>query len=73
MVKIKRRLSEHEEFKIMGLVLDKFLWLGTVFAGLGLYNIVVGRPSEGVMFIASGIVFAALFGWLVVREFEQMR
>lgn len=73
MIKIKRRLSEHEEFEIMRLVLDKFLWLGTAFAGLGLYNIVVGRPQEGVLFIGAGIVFAALFGWIAVKEFEQMR
>ena len=73
MVKIKRRLSEHEEFEIMRLVLDKFLWLGAIFAGVGLYSFVLGKWNEGIMFIVLGIVFSALFGWIVIKEFEQLR
>ena len=34
---MKRRLSEQQEFEIMKIVLDKFLWLGFGIMAYGLY------------------------------------
>ena len=75
----KRRLSDQEEFKIMGLVLDKFLWVGAAMFFWGLFVIITraGRTMpplvEGLLFILGGAALAAVFGWIIVKEFEMIR
>ncbi len=73
MAKIKRRLTHSEEFDIMRLVLDKFLWLGTAFIGWGLYKSIQESFNAGVWFIGAGAVIMLLFAWIIVSEFEQIR
>jgi len=73
MAKIKRRLTHSEEFDIMRLVLDKFLWLGTAFVGWGLYKSIATTFMEGLWYIATGAVIMLVFAWIIVSEFEQMR
>ena len=73
MSKMKRRLSEHQEFEIMKLVLDKFLWLGFIIMGFGLcQTFAVGIPI-GLMWMAAGAVVLILFMILVVKEYEMVR
>ena len=69
----KRRLSESEEFDIMKLVLDKFLWLSTALMGWGLYVIITTGDSAGMWFIGIGAVVMLLFAWIIIREFEHVR
>ncbi len=69
----KRRLTEHEEFELMKIVLDKFLWLGIIFAGFGLYRLLTGETGQGVIFILVGFVLMILFAWIIKKEFEQLR
>ena len=71
--KQKKRLSEHEEFEIMKIVLDKFLWLGTALMGFGLYTAITGTFLDGVYSIATGAVLMLLFAWLIIREFKLIR
>lgn len=71
--KIKRILTEGEEFEIMKLVLDKFLWLGTGLFGWGLYVAITETFDASLYFILSGIVFMFLFSWIIVKEFEHRR
>lgn len=73
MARIKRRLTSSEEFDIMKLVLDKFLWIGTALMGWGLYQSILGASTDGLYFILAGAVVLALFGVMIVREFEQIR
>ncbi len=73
MAKIKRRLTHSEEFDIMKLVLDKFLWLGTAFIGWGLYKSITTTFQEGAWFIASGATIMLLFAWIIISEFERLR
>ena len=73
MPKIKRRLTHSEEFDIMKLVLDKFLWLGTAFVGWGLYISIANTFLEGVWYIVAGALIMLAFAWVVIREFEQLR
>jgi hypothetical protein len=73
MAKIKRRLTHDEEFQVMKLVLDKFLWLGTAFVGWGLYQSIINTFQDGLWFIVSGAVIMLAFAWIVLREFEQHR
>ncbi len=71
---MKKRLTQSEEFEIMKLVLDKFLWLGTAVMGFGLYKIFsTGIITEGVYYIISGILVLVLFMVLIVKEYEMIR
>ena len=69
----KKRLSEHEEFEIMKIVLDKFLWLGTALMGFGLYKAITTTPQDGMWYAAAGAILMILFAWLIIREFELVR
>ena len=73
MAKVKRRLTHEEEFSIMKLVLDKFLWLGTAFVGIGLYTSIVNTFREGLWFIIAGAIIMLVFAWIIISEFEQLR
>jgi len=73
MKKVKRRLSEHEEFEVMKLVLDKFLWIGAALMGWGLFVSLRQSFQEGFWYILSGALVMLVFAWVVVREFEQLR
>lgn len=69
----KRRLDANEEFQIMKLVLDKFLWLGTGIAAFGLYVAFSSGFSEAIVYLAAGFIFFLLFAWIIIKEFEAIR
>jgi hypothetical protein len=71
----KKQLSEQQEFEIMKLVLDKFLWLGFGIMALGFYVAVLGDQSivKGVTFLVSGAILLVLFLVLIVREYEIIK
>jgi hypothetical protein len=73
MTKIKRRLTHSEEFEIMKLVLDKFLWLGVAFVGWGLYRSIAATFNEGIWYIGAGAVIMLIFAWIILSEFERLR
>jgi hypothetical protein len=74
--KIKRHLTKEEEFEILKLVLDKFLWVGVIIMGLGVYrlltvtNVSVG---ENLLVLFAGVVIMLLFSWLLIREYNFMK
>lgn len=70
---LKRRLAGHEEFEIMKLVLDKFLWLGTALMGWGLYRSLAVSFQDGIWYIATGALIMLVFAWVIIKEFEQIR
>ncbi len=69
----KRRLSQSEEFEIMRLVLDKFLWVGTILMVYGLYVSIARTFNEGFYFILGGAIVMLVFAWIIIKEFEQVR
>lgn len=69
----KRHLSHSEEFEIMKIVLDKFLWLGTGLFGFGLYQVIASDFNNGLWFILAGVLVMIVFAWFVVKEFERLR
>ena len=72
--KIKKRLSQSEEFEIMKLVLDKFLWLATAIIGYGFYlSATKGFTANAIGFLVTGIVLFGLFIWLIVGEYEIVK
>lgn len=71
---MKRRLTAAEEFEIMKLVMDKFLWLGFGIMAYGLYVILsLGSVSGGLYYILSGAVILLVFMVIIVKEFEFIR
>jgi uncharacterized membrane protein len=73
MAKIKKRFTQHEEFEIMKLVLDKFLWLGVGIMAFGLYQIFNTGFAVGMTWIISGIIVLALFMVLILKEYERIK
>lgn len=69
----KRRLTQQQEFEIMKLVFDKFLWLGFLMIGFGLYKMVIGATNTGVAWMATGIIVLGLFIVILVKEFEIIK
>jgi hypothetical protein len=73
---MKKRLTASEEFEIMKLVLDKFLWLGFVIMGFGMYIMIADTGdsiAKGLSVMLSGAVVLVLFLILIVKEYEIIR
>lgn len=69
----KMRLSQSEEFEIMKLVLDKFLWLGFGVMAFGLYHAIQFDIADGLYYIISGAVVLLALTTIIVKEFEFIR
>jgi len=71
----KKQLTQQQEFEIMKLVLDKFLWLGFAIMAFGLYVIVmqVENIFRGFAFMIVGAILLVLFMMLIVKEYEVMK
>ncbi|MFH1642823.1 MAG: hypothetical protein ABIC04_08060 [Nanoarchaeota archaeon] len=67
---MKKRLTQAEEFEIMKIVLDKFLWIGIGIMGWGLYKVLQESISSGLTLIIMGSIILVLFLILIVKEYE---
>ena len=70
---MKKRLTPSEEFEIMKLVLDKFLWVGVIIMAFGLYKIFVETSMSGISLIVIGSIILLLFLILIVKEYEIVK
>jgi len=70
---MKKRLTEQQEFEIMKLVLDKFLWLGLLLMVFGLYRMFTSTVSSGIYFLITGIVIMVLFLVLIIKEYQVIK
>jgi len=70
---MKKRLSTQQEFEIMKLVLDKFLWLGFAIMAFGLYVLFTKTFVEGMAWIVVGAIILILFMILIVKEYEVIK
>jgi hypothetical protein len=70
---MKKRLTQDQEFDIMKLVLDKFLWLGAVVIGFGGWNLFQQQWAEGISWIVAGAIILILFMALIIKEYEIIR
>jgi len=63
----KLRLSRDEEFQMLKLIFDKFLWIGTIISLYGLYLVLDAgtAPSKGLVTIGIGAFFLFLFTSIV--------
>ena len=67
----KKRLTGQQEFEIMKLVLDKYLWLGFIVMGWGMYQS-LSQDSflAGIWYLIAGAVLLLLFVIIIVKEYE---
>ena len=70
---MKRRLSEAQEFEIMKMVLDKFLWLGLGIMAYGLYLMSNAATQIGLAWMVAGAIILFIFTWIIVKEYEVIR
>jgi hypothetical protein len=74
-MKIKRHLTRQEEFDILKLILDKFLWLGVLIMAYGFYRLV--SASEDIIFglavMVGGAILLFIFMTILVREYHFMK
>ncbi|MFO8016227.1 MAG: hypothetical protein R6U32_03925 [Candidatus Woesearchaeota archaeon] len=72
----KKRLSQQQEFEVMKLVLDKFLWLGTVVMLYGMYLLFSKGWDvwqQAVAVFAVGAILLLVFMTLVIKEYEIIK
>jgi len=72
-MKMKKRLTQAEEFEIMKLVMDKFLWLGTAVMAFGLYRIFMVDISAGIYYLFTGAAILIIFMIIMIREYEIVK
>ena len=68
-------MTAEQEFEIMRMVLDKFLWLGFIIMAFGLY-LMIRAPElmyKGFTMIVAGGIVLILFTILIVKEFEIIK
>ncbi len=71
---MKKRLTRDEEFQIMKLVLDKFLWLGFGIMVYGLYLMAaLSEITKGIWFLFGGAIVLIIFLILIVKEYEIVK
>ncbi|MBS3139670.1 hypothetical protein J4479_01560 [Candidatus Woesearchaeota archaeon] len=67
----KKRLTLQQEFEIMKLVLDKFLWLGFIVMGWGMYqSLSQASFLAGIWYMIAGAILLLLFVIIIVKEYE---
>ena len=71
---MKKRLTENQEFEIMKLVMDKFLWLGFGIMAYGLWIMYSMESIQlGLSWMIAGAVILLLFTWIIVKEYEVIK
>ena len=75
MAKNKRHLTRQEEFDILKLILDKFLWLGVLIMAYGFWRMI--SISQDIWFglavMLGGAILLLIFMWVLVREYHFMK
>ena len=74
-IKEKKKLTFDQEFQIMKLVLDKFLWLGFAIMAFGMYMIIIDSNYifKGISFMIVGVIILVLFMMLLIKEYEIIK
>ena len=72
---MKRIVTKSEEFEIMKLVLDKFLWLGVIIMAYGFYRLVNLDESlwYGLSVLGAGALILLLFMWIIMKEYNYVK
>ena len=67
-------MTNDQEFQIMKLVLDKFLWLGFIVMGWGMYTTINDASIlPGLWYMVGGAILLLLFAVIIVKEYEILK
>ncbi len=72
---MKRLITKQEEFEILKLVLDKFLWMGVLIMAYGFYRIVSVSENfwYGFAILLGGAAVLLLFLWVLIKEYNYVK
>jgi len=70
---MKKRMTEQQEFEIMKMVLDKFLWVGVAVMMFGVYQMLTKTVQDGINYLLIGAVVLILFAYIIVKEYEIIK
>jgi hypothetical protein len=71
---MKRIITKQEEFEILKIVLDKFLWMGVIIMAFGLYRIIISASFwQGFGILLAGAAVMLLFLWVLVKEYSYVK
>jgi len=73
MAKRKKKMTAQQEFEIMKLVLDKFLWLGFIVMGWGMYKSLTETLLSGIWYMIAGAILLIIFMIVIVKEYEIIK
>lgn len=66
-------MNAQQEFEIMKLVLDKFLWLGFIVMGWGMYKSLTETFMSGIWYMIAGATLLVIFMIVIVKEYEIIK
>jgi hypothetical protein len=67
----KKKMTEAQEFEIMKLVLDKFLWLGFIVMGWGMFTAIKDSVIlPGLWYMLAGAILLFIFLVIIIKEYE---
>ena len=70
----KKKLTRQEEFDLMKLVLDKFLWVGVALMLYGLWTIFNSTTmTQGFWIMTGGAVILLILMGILVKEYEILK
>lgn len=71
----KKHLTRQEEFDILKMILDKFLWLGVGIMAYGFYRVVAFNTNlwYNLSIMAGGAILLLIFMSVLLREYHFMK
>ena len=66
-------MTSDQEFEILKLVLDKFLWLGFIVMGWGMYKSLTETVTSGIWYMIAGAILLIVFVIVIVKEYEILK
>ena len=72
-IKTKKKLTVQQEFEIMKLVFDKFLWIGFGILAYGFYLMFADSSQMGLVWMIAGTIILFLFTRIIVKEYEIIK
>lgn len=67
---MKHRLTSDQEFQLLKMVLNVFLWIGVIIMLFGGWQLVEGHINTGISWIVAGAIVLILFILLILRHYE---
>ena len=67
---MKHRLTQDQEFQLLKIVLDKFLWIGLGIMLFGFWLLTKQDIQSGVSWIVAGAIVLLIFIILIIKYYE---